>query len=195
MRKERQIDIVRKKISPGGVYRRSELAPYSSNIDRVLAKLVQQGELKKLRNGLYSCPKKSVFGEAPPSEEALLRGFLKEDKFVVYSPSDFNSLGLGTTQLYNKRVVFNRKRSGVVKIGGRTYHFKRWREAPKEASKEFLLVEMMNRLDELAEDEDSVLNKLAVKMRQFDKRKLIYAVDHYGTLSAQNRLKPLLRGA
>ena len=64
----------------------------------------------------------------------------------------FNSLGLGTTQLYDKKIVFNRKRHGEMKLGNRTYFFHRWREAPKSLSREFLLVEMLNRINELAED-------------------------------------------
>lgn len=99
---------------PGQVYRRAELASQSSNIDRHLAQLVEEGLLKKLSHGLYLAPKSTVFGDAPPEINSLICSFLKDDHFVVYGPSQFNALGLGTTQLYNDLVVFNRKRLGSL---------------------------------------------------------------------------------
>jgi hypothetical protein len=120
-----------------------------------------------------------------------MRSLLKDDRFVVYSPNDFNSLGLGTTQLYGKLIVFNRKRSGCFEIDGREYYFYRWREAPKQATKEFLLVEMLNRIKELAEDRDRFLEVLKWKINQFDKRKLQYAINHYGTKSTQRKFKKI----
>jgi hypothetical protein len=107
----------------GCVYRRANLAEFSSNVDRHLARLVAEGHLKKLSHGLYMAPKLTAFGEAPPEDDALLRTFLKDDHFVVYSPNQFNSLGLGTTQLYNRLIVFNRKRVGEFTLDGRTYCF------------------------------------------------------------------------
>src|SRR5689334_21671962 len=103
---------LRAALEPGAVYRRQDLAHLSSNVDRHLALLVQQGELTRLNHGLYSCPNKTAFGEVPPDEYSLLRAFLKDDHFVAFSPNAFNRLELGTTQLYNQRVVFNRKRHG-----------------------------------------------------------------------------------
>lgn len=116
----------------------------TSNVDRNLKAMVKGGFLKKLQNGLYLCPKMTPFGEAMPDENELLKKFLNDDHFVVYGPSMFNSLGLGTTQLYDKRVVFNRKRHGEMELAGRKYYFYHLREAPKSLSKEFLLVEMFN---------------------------------------------------
>jgi hypothetical protein len=179
-------------LKPGNVYRREDLAPLSSNVDRNLVALVAEGRLKKLRRGLYACPESTVFGEVPPNEEALLRSFLRDDRFVVYSFNAFNALCLGTTQLYNQKVVFNRKRTGEHTLGGRTYRFYRWREAPKTATKEFLVVELLNRLEDLAEDRDQVLARLRPTLASLNQRKLTYAADHYGTYSTQLKLKSLL---
>lgn len=192
MKKPQNLEKMKSKLKPGHVYRRSDFNSISSNVDRNLAKLVREGFLKKLQNGLYLCPKKTAFGEAFPNEEELLSKFLNDENFVVYGPSLFNSLGLGTTQLYNRKVVFNRKRHGEMELGGRKYFFHKWREAPKKLSKEFLLVEMMNRFNDLAEDREGVLNKLGEKLSDFNKDKLKYALAHYGTLSAQKKLGPLL---
>ena len=58
---------------PGGIYRREDLAPLSSNLDRYLARLVEEGSLKKLKQGLYLCPASSAFGESPPTKILWLR--------------------------------------------------------------------------------------------------------------------------
>ena len=187
------LDRVKKHLVPGRTYRRSDLAELSSNVDRHLQALVAEGHLKKLSTGLYAVPKPTAFGDALPAEESLLRAFLKDDHFVVYSPSQFNTLGLGSTQLYNTRVVFNRKRTGDLVVGGRNYTFHLWREAPKTLTKEFLVVELLNRLNELAEDRNSILENLRTKLSEMDTSKLNRAMKRFGTMAAQKTLKGLLQ--
>lgn len=186
-----KLKALRQSLVPGQVYRRADLARLSSNVDRHLAELLAGGQLRKLSAGLYAAPKESAFGESLPDEHSLLRAFLKDDRFVVYSHSLFNALELGTTQLYNRRVVFNRKRVGDLNVGGRIYSFRRWREAPKELTVEFLVVELLNHLNDLAENRDQVLERLREKLPTFDTRRLKYAAQHYGTVSTRNRLDEL----
>lgn len=193
MRPNNSLNDMKSLLKPGNVYRRVDFIPFSSNVDRNLAYLVDSGDLKKLQHGLYAVPKQTDFGEALPNETSLLRSFLNDDHFVVYNASMFNALGLGTTQLYNEQVVFNRKRHGVYTLGKKTYRFYRWREAPKKPYKEFLLVEMLNRLSELAEDQHEVLKNLALKVHKFNRKKLLYAADHYGLKSTKTKLKSLLK--
>ena len=193
MRQTQTFERLKAVLVPGQVYRRSDLVTLSSNVDRHLAKLISEGRLKKLSHGLYSSPKETEFGEAPPEEFSLLKTFLKDDHFVVYGLSLFNTLQLGTTQMYNERIVFNRKRVGEFTLGKRTYTFHRWREAPKELTSEFLVIELLNRLEQLAEDHDSILARLREKLSQFNQRKLKYAASHYGTLSTQKRLAELMK--
>lgn len=192
MRQNQTLTHLKATLVPGQTYRRADLAKLSSNIDRHLALLLEQGVLRKVSQGIYAVPKQTVFGEPPPDEYSLLRTFLKDDHFVVYSPSQFNSLGLGTTQLYNRRIVFNRKRVGNIELGSRAYTFYRWREAPKTLSREFLFVECMNRLEELAEDRDKVVERMKSKLAELDRRKFAYAALHYGTLSTQRKFQELL---
>ena len=192
MKTQTDLDKMKLFLTSGKVYRRSDFADMTSNVDRYLKALVNEGFLKKLQNGLYLCPKKTPFGEAMPNEEELLQKFFNDDHFVVYGPSMFNSLGLGTTQLYDKRVVFNRKRHREMEIGERKYFFYRWREAPKKLSKEFLLVEMFNKLNELAEDHVDVVNRLKSKLGEYNFSKLYNALSRFGTKSAQKKLRPLL---
>ena len=193
MRTVTALDKMTEQLVDGRVYRRSDFTEVSSNVDRNLKELVNKGVLKKLQNGLYLRPRSTPFGEALPDEEDLLSKFLDDDHFVVYGPSMFNSLGLGTTQLYNKKVVFNRKRHGEMNLGGRTYSFYRWKEAPKTLSKEFLLVEMFNKFDELAEDQNVVVDNLKKKLNEFNLRKLQNALSRFGTKSTQKKLKALLK--
>ncbi len=191
----RTLEVLKSKLVPGQVYRRSDFASVSSNVDRHLASLVAEGSLKKVSQGLYLAPKDTSFGEAPPDERSLLQSFLKDDRFVVYSPSQFNNLGVGTTQLYNRRVVFNRKRVGEFNLGGLNYTFHRWREAPKELSEEFLVVELLNRLDQLAEDRNQVLARLKEKLSSLNLKKLKFNANHYGTVSSKKKLTALLAKA
>lgn len=195
MRQTETLNKLKASLIPGQVYRRADLAARSSNVDRHLTRLVAEGRLKKLSQGMYAAPKVTAFGEAPPEAESLLRTFLKDDHFVVYGPSQFNALGLGTTQLYNRLFVFNRKRVGEFSLGGRTYTFRRWREAPKNLTPEFLVVELLNRLDELAEDRDQVVERLRARLKEFNRRKLLHAVSRYGTLSTQKKLESLMTSA
>ena len=182
---------VKKHLRPGRVYRREDLAQWSASVDRHLKTLVGDGDLRKLRYGLYYCPNRLAFGEAPASEHELVQAFLKTDHFVVTSPNLYNQLGLGTTQLYNKRVVYNRKRHGTFDLGGRVYQFERRMNVPRKLSKEFLLVDLVNEVDQLAEDRDAVLARVRGKASLMDPRKLSRAVSLYANYSSQRWWKSL----
>ncbi|NCU31618.1 MAG: hypothetical protein EOM23_01480 [Candidatus Moranbacteria bacterium] len=132
-------------------------------MDRHLKVLVDDGTLQKMSPGLYYCPTKASFGNVPPEDEILVRAFLKSDDFLLTTPNLYNSLGLGTTQLYNKRVVYNHKRHGQFRLGGKIFDFRLKHKFPKELSKEFLFVDLLNNLNELAEDREAVL-RCAKKM-------------------------------
>ena len=110
MRQDQKLEEFRSALKAGQVLRRADFKRYTKSTDRYLASLVKAGHLRKLQQGLYVVPKQSAFGESLPDEHALLRAFLKDDHFVVYGYNMFNGLRLGTTQLYNRSVVFNRKR-------------------------------------------------------------------------------------
>ena len=183
---------MRKKLKPRAVYRRGDFTQLSSNVDRYLKKLVSQKALVKIQNGLYMCPERTPFGTAFPEENQLLRAFLKDDRFVVYDLNLFNGLGLGLTQLHDKRVVFNRKRHGVFQLKGRIYHFYRWREAPKKLTKEFLYVEFLNRFEHLAEDRLKNMNLLKKQLKKLDQNNLQKAIKSYGKESTKKKLQVIL---
>lgn len=189
--KETSFHLLKKRLKPGKLYRRQELAPFSSNIDRHLKKLVEEGVLQKLINGLYLCPQTSQLGNLPPDDEIVLRSFLKSDKFLLYSPNAFNALGLGTTQLYHLPVVLNQKRHGELSVGGKRFFFERRLRVPKKMTKEILLVEFLNHLNKLAERPNDLFNKLSSKLMEFDSKTLQKAVRFYGTYSTQKLLNEL----
>lgn len=173
----------------GRVYRREDLARLSTAVDRHLRELVATGRLKKLAQGLYYAPKLSSFGPLPPADEQVVGGFLKDKDFLVFSPSAYNAVGLGTTQLYNRTVVYNHKRHGVFKLGNRQFDFRVKPRFPKKLTPEFLYVDLLNNLDELAEDRDAVLRQACSKRSSFDPIRLQQAVDSFGNLATRKRLR------
>ena len=176
----------------GRVYRREELLQWSNAVDRHLKTLINEGVLKKLRTGLYYCPRKFEFGEAPAEEHALVQAFLRSNRFVVTSPNVFNQLDLGTTQLYNKRVVYNQKRHGTFDLGGRTYVFHKRMNVPKRLTLEFLLVDLVNELDNLAEDSKVLMTRVQAKAAELDHRRLFRAVSLFGNCSTQKKFQEFL---
>jgi hypothetical protein len=181
-------------VRAGKVYRREDLVPYSTNVDRELHKLVAQGMLQKLSQGMYYKPRKNVFGEVPPSESDLLAVFLKDKNFLSFNPSVYNSLRLGTTQLYNKTIVYNHKRHGMFELDQRLYDFRLKPRFPKpfQVTTEYLLVDMLNNLSDLAEDEEQVLLRAQEKLSQFDAKKLNKALMDFGSAATKRRVNAWL---
>ena len=174
-------------LKAGHVYRREDLARLSNAVDRHLRELVSMGKLQKLAQGLYHAPKQSNFGPLPPADDLVVKGFLRDKEFLVFSPSSYNAVGLGTTQLYNRTLVYNHKRHGVFRLGNRQFDFRVKPRFPKKLSREFLYVDLLNNLDELAEDRDEVLNQAHSKLPSFDLNRLKDAVDSYGNMATRKR--------
>ena len=190
-----KLEEFKKHIKPGKAYRRADLAQWSTSVDRHIVQLLKEGVLTKAAPGLYFVPQKTAFGAAPPDEEILVRTFLKDDDFLLTSPNSYNGLGVGTTQLYNKRVVYNHKRHGEIKLGGRTFHFQSKPKFPRKATEEFLLVDLVNNLEQLAEDKEAVLKKVFAKAQTMDTRKLGRSVSTYGSAKTKGLFSPSLKQA
>lgn len=144
-------------LRPGKVYRREDFLTASNSVDRHLRELLENGSLKKLAQGLYYAPRESAFGLLPPDDRELVKVFLRDDHFLIFSPSSYNSLGLGTTQLYNTTIVYNHKRHGRFTFGNRTFDFRVKPRFPEKLTEEFLLVDLLNNLNDLAEDKVAIL--------------------------------------
>jgi len=181
-------------LKAGHVYRREDLARLSNAVDRHTRALLSSGKLQKLAQGLYHAPKQSNFGPVPPSDDEVARGFLRDKEFLVFSPSAYNALGLGTTQLYNKTLVYNHKRHGVFRLGNREFDFRVKPRFPKKLSPEFLYVDLLNNLEGLAEDRDAVLRQARSKLACLNVNRLRQAVEHYANMATRKRLREWLSG-
>lgn len=169
-------------LRPGQVYRRADLAQWSKAVDRHLRQLQEDGTLTKLAPGLYVYPKETDFGKAPADDEKLIETFLKDHRFLVASPNAYNRLGVGTTQLYDKTVVYNHKRHGTFSVGGRRFEFRVRPSFPKALSAEFLLVDLVNNLDRLAESKKEVLARVTERAALYDVPRLRRAARDYGNV-------------
>ncbi len=181
----KKLNELKEKLQPGRIYQRKGLARWSNAVDRHLKQLVEAGTLVKLSQGLYYYPKKTAFGDAPPDEKALIRAFLNDDRFLITSPNAYNALGIGTTQLYNQTVVYNHKRHGKLALGKRTFDFRKKPYFPLEANREFLLVDLVNNVESVAEDRAVLLAEVEKKVATFDRSALTAAVRAYGGVAAK----------
>ena len=182
------------KLCPGAVYRREDIAQLSNAVDRHQRSLLSVGKLQKLAPGLYRVPRPSRFGPLPALDEELVRAFLRDDDFLVFSPSAYNSVGLGTTQLYNQTLVYNHKRHGQFKLGNRQFDFRVKPRFPKKLTSEFLYVDLLNNLSELAEDRDMVLALAQEKLVDYDFTRLKQALKAYGNMATRKRVQGWLGG-
>lgn len=171
------------RLHAGKVFRRKDLAATLPSVDRELGRALKAGLVRRVAQGLYYVPRHTPFGEAPPGEEELVRKFLDDDHFLLFNPSVYNSLGLGITQLYSSNVVYNHKRHGLFKLAGFEFDF---RDKPRfpargQVTREYLLVDMLNNLDQLAEDSDTLLATVRRKLDTFDAAQLEQALRDYGS--------------
>ena len=181
-------------LKAGHVYRREDLARLSNAVDRHLHELVSMGKLQKLAQGLYHAPKQSNFGPLPPADDVVVKGFLRDKAFLVFSPSSYNAVGLGTTQLYNQTWVYNHKRHGVFRLGNRQFDFRVKPRFPKRLTREFLYVDLLNNLEELPEDREVVLKQARSKLPSFDLDRLQKAVENYGNMATRKRFREWIDG-
>lgn len=180
-----KFDQFKAKLRSGQTYRRADLAPWSTAVDRHLKEAVQAGVLTKLAGGLYYAPKQTAFGKAPPEDDTLVSTFLKGGPFLLASPNAYNALGVGTTQLHNKTVVYNHKRHGKFALGSRTYDFRMKPAFPKKLTREFLLVDLVNNLDQLGESADEVLERVKARLAASDLTRVKKAAQTYGSERAK----------
>lgn len=176
------MNVLEKYLKPGKVYRRSDFEQWFKAVDRHLKQLVKEGTLEKMSRGLYYCPLRASFGKVPPEDGVLIRAFLKSNDFLMTSPNIYNSLGVGTTQLYNKCVVYNHKRRGQVKLGGKVFDFRLRHNFPKKLSKEFLLVDLLNNLKELAEDREKILGNVKAEILKAHGPRMKHAMREYASV-------------
>ena len=186
------VNDLKRRLRPGQVYRRKDLARWSNAVDRHVGQLVREGRLEKVSGGLYMVPRETRFGTVSAEPEKLVRTFLGDDRFLMVSPNAYNGLGVGTTQLYNEPVVYNRKRHGRFELDGRVYDFRMRPSVPSKLTQELLLIDLLHNLDRLAEDKREVLPRVLERARRMDSRRLSRAVREFGSARAERLLEPVL---
>lgn len=176
----------------GRVYRRQQLEGVSTAVDRDLKTLVESGEVRKLACGLYCRPKKNALGAASPDDRELVRAFLKTNDFLLTSYGYSTQLGLGLTQALNHCLVYNHRRGGDFRMGGRRFRFRVVRAYPKALSKEYLLVDLLNRVGKSPDETRRVLENLKSHLNEFDRIGLLSCLDRYGSRDAKKVLREML---
>jgi Family of unknown function (DUF6088) len=190
-----KLEELKKHLRRGRVYRREDLARWSNAVDRHLKQLTADGTLTKLAGGLYLFPKDTVFGKAPAQDEKLVAAFLRDHRFLLASPSAYNSLGIGTSQLYDKTVVYNHKRHGNFSFGGRKFEFRFKPAFPRKLTREFLLVDLVNNLDRLAESHDRVLANVKKTAASYHAPRLRRVAREYGNVKTRKFFRTLQTAA
>ena len=186
MRTAKQAYAILTSLHRGEVYRLEQLARFSNAISRDTKKLTNEGFLRKVAPGMYYYPNKYTLGELPPEQRKLVQTFLKSKDFLLFSPNLFNSLELGLTQLKNEMWVYNKARSGKIKLGNYTFNFKRPLHGfPKKLSKEFLLVDLMNNIAIIGEEHQAIQANVKQKIGNFDKQLLTKMTKEYGKVGTK----------
>ena len=129
----------------------------------------------------------------PPDDVVLVESFLKDSDFLMVKPNVYNTLGLGLTQLYNTTWVYNHKRKGEFKFNGKSFEFKIKSSFPNQLTKEFLLVDLLNNLDELAEDQNQTIQRLPENLSSFNNEELMRVAQQYGSGRTKQLLKSIYR--
>jgi hypothetical protein len=176
----------------GHVYRRENLIEFSKAVDRDLMTLVKNGTLEKVSAGLYYRPAQSRFGTLPPDDKELVSTFLKEKDFLLFSWNQYNAMGLGLTQIYNRTVVYNHKRHGIFNLLNKEFDFRHSsRSFPRKITSEFLLVDLLNNLADLAEDVTLIKLNVKKQFSKFDAKKVLKYAEAYGKVSTKRFIKEL----
>ena len=173
-------------LSPGRVFRTRDLAAWSTNPTRMVKQWVDAGTCLRLKNGLYAIPKPTEFGMAPPTSGELLSTFLDGDPFIVTGPPVWNALRLGGTQLFALPLVYNRKRSGVFRLGGRAFRLRRVR-FPDAPCPEWYAVDFLQNLGAMCLDAAEAEGHLVARIRDgtFTCERLRQMAEAYGTKATQ----------
>ena len=82
-------------------------------------------------------------------------------------------------------MVYNHKRHGKFALGGRTYDFRMKPAFPKKLTAEFLMVDLVNNLDQLGESGEDVLERVKARLAASDRARVKKAAQSYGSERAK----------
>ncbi|MFH0946959.1 MAG: hypothetical protein V2A76_17330 [Planctomycetota bacterium] len=173
-------------LTVGRVYRTEDLRRWGKNPSRLADRLVREGKLRRLSRGHFVRPRWGRFGEVPPTDDALLRAFLKGQPFLHTGPECWNVLGLGASAVFSRQLVYNTSRTGEFDLGGVRLLLRRVR-FPRKPTPEWFVIDLLENHDmagvSLAEVEYRLAE--AVSSGRFDPRLLEKMAGKYGTRRTQ----------
>ena len=145
---------------------------------------------------MFYAPLNSRFGQAPPSDEELLRGFLGSDNFVITGPPKWNALGLGTTAMFAATLAYNHRRTGEFVFDGRRFLLRRV-YFPEQPTPEWYIIDLLQHHDmagvSLVELEDRLTATL--KNQRWNRERLRAMAEEYGTRATLELVERCLRKA
>jgi len=170
------------RLKAGRVYRTRDLAPWGKNASRLARRLTRDRQLVRLGHGLFSRLRHGRFGTVPPSDDEMMRAFLNGAPFVFTGPDRWNALGLGTTAVFPMPLLYNTKRSGTFRIGGRTFRLRRV-AFPKQPSPEWFVVDLFENAAEAGSSREQLTQALTSALRRgtFEPKRLREMATRYGT--------------
>ncbi len=177
-------------LEPGRVYRTSDLAAWGRNPSRLARRLVSEGVLVRLAQGLFMHPRQSRFGPVPPDDDALMRSFLGGARFLVTGPERWNPLGLGSTAVFPAQLVYNTKRSGAFTLGGRRFILRRV-GFPDQPTPEWAVVDLIEHHDMAGVSREELQANLAraIGSRRFRTEALRETARRYGTRATRDLIE------
>jgi predicted transcriptional regulator of viral defense system len=97
-----------------------------ATVERVLSRLVQSKEIKRIRRGLYYIPENSRWGEVPPSQSNIIKALSRSmnTDFIPDGANALHKLGL-TTQIPMKQVYLTDKQINTISIGKTSIEFRK----------------------------------------------------------------------
>ena len=150
-----------------------------------LSRLSKQGIVKRISKGKYYKPKQGRFGELQPSDEEVIKSYLKSSKSTGYITGlrAFNQMGL-TTQVPN--IITISKEGSPQKIKVKNIDIKFIPLKQKIAKSEMKFAQMLDALDNLNKIPDTVPDDVVnyaknymVKLSRKDQEKIAKLVQKY----------------
>ncbi|AKF84527.1 hypothetical protein MFUL124B02_00430 [Myxococcus fulvus 124B02] len=181
-------------LEAGRVYRTQDFERWTANPTRYAKALVDKGVLVPVAHGLFAYPKRGKFGAVPPTDDALMKAFLKGSPFVFTGPERWNALGLGATAVFTVPLVYNTMRSGLVEFGPRRFELRRI-AFPQPTPKEWFVVDLFENAEQAGTSRAELAGALtrAVSRGSFDRGMLNAMAQRYGTKQTRDLLYTALR--
>jgi hypothetical protein len=129
-------------------------------------------------------------GDQRPSHARPDRGVEEEyTPFLITGPQAWNALGLGSTALHADTLVYNTKRSGIFRLGGRSFRLRRV-AFPEKPPREWFVVDLLNHADQAGVSRRDVSRRVAraVAEGRLDVDRLQAMAQGYGRKSVRRLL-------